>query len=222
MRQLIALGDSHLYALKLAAELGLLVSDRNEFCIVGGATAVGLRNPNSSTDALNIFKGVMETSDRSSYVLTHLGEVDCGFVIWWRAQKYNESVKRQFESSLLAYKKFIEDIYLLGYHKICITGASLPTIRDGVDYGDVANKRSEVKVSIHDRTQLTLAYNAELKDYATRSSIYFFDIADGILDNKKKIVSDFFRDPDPTDHHLDDAKICGMWALACNKFLHSR
>jgi len=40
MSHLIALGDSHLESLKLAADLGLLLSDSNEFCIVPGATAV--------------------------------------------------------------------------------------------------------------------------------------------------------------------------------------
>lgn len=81
MCRLIALGNSHLDALKLAADLGLFLSEKNEFCIVPGATAVGLRNPNSITDTLNIFKGVVDNRDKSSYVMTHLGEVDCGFVI---------------------------------------------------------------------------------------------------------------------------------------------
>lgn len=221
MRQLIALGDSHLEALKLAADLGLLVSDNNEFCIVPGATAVGLRNPNSITDALNLFRGTLDKKDRTSFILTHLGEVDCGFVIWWRAQKYKESIEKQFTDSLSTYQNFIIELRSIGYKKICITGASLPTIRDGVDYGEVANKRSEIQVSIHDRTKLTLAYNAALKKFADRSSFYFFDIADATLNNKENIVCDFFRNSDPTDHHLDKTKVCGIWAMSCNNFLRS-
>lgn len=221
MSHLIALGDSHLESLKLAADLGLLVSDDNEFCIVPGATAVGLKNPNSVTDALNLFKNVINNNDRSSYVLTHLGEVDCGFVIWWRAKKYGESIDKQVSDSLSAYQNFITEIRSIGYEKICITGASLPTIRDGVDYGDVSNKRSEIQVSIHDRTQLTLAYNAALKDFAAHASISFFDIADAVLNNKENVVCDFFRNSDPTDHHLDKTKVCGIWAMTCNNFLRS-
>lgn len=106
----------------------LLFSDSNDFCIVPGATAVGLRNPNSITDALNIFRCVVEKSSKSSYVLIHLGEVDCGFVIWWRAKRYGESIQKQVKESLIVYQDFIRELSSIGYEKICIAGASLPTI----------------------------------------------------------------------------------------------
>lgn len=221
MRKLIVLGDSHLDALKLAADLGLLISDENEFCIVPGATAVGLRNPNSITDAINIFRDTLVHKDTSSYVLTHLGEVDCGFVIWWRAHKYGDPVYKQFKESLTAYQNFIEEISSGGYTKVCITAASLPTIRDGIDLGSVANKRSEIKVSLYDRTQLTLEYNSALREFANRSSVLFFDISNALLNKRENVVSDFFRNNDPTDHHLDKTKVCGIWALECNRFLSS-
>lgn len=221
MSNLIALGDSHLEALKFAADLGLLLSDSNEFCIVPGATAVGLRNPNSITDALNIFRRVVAKKNKSSYILMHLGEVDCGFVIWWRAKKYGESIEKQVNDSLMAYQGFIRELRSIGYEKICIAGASLPTIKDGMDFGDVANKRSEIHISIHERTQLTLAYNAALKDFAAHFSVFYFDISDAILNKMENTVCDFFRSSDPTDHHLDKAKACGVWAIACNNFLRS-
>jgi hypothetical protein len=173
MINLLALGDSHLDALKFAADLGLLLSEDNEFCIVPGATAVGLRNPNSLTDAINIFRETLKNKNKSSYVLTHLGEVDCGFVIWWRAQKYGDSIHKQFNESINAYRDFINEILSFGYEKICISAASLPTIRDGIDFGTIANKRSEIQVSIYDRTQLTLEYNNALKEFAVQSSVFF-------------------------------------------------
>ena len=173
MKSLIALGDSHLDALKLAADLRLLASDSNEFCIVPGATAVGLRNPNSITDAINIFREALKNKPTSSHILTHLGEVDCGFVIWWRAQKYGDSIDKQFKESIKAYQDFIHEVLASGYRKVCITAASLPTIRDGIDFGTVANKRSEIQVSLHDRTQLTLAYNNTLREFAAQSSVFF-------------------------------------------------
>ncbi|MFN8432892.1 MAG: hypothetical protein U0V18_02680 [Anaerolineales bacterium] len=221
MPRLIALGDSHLEALKHAAALNLLLSEENEFCIVPGATAVGLRNPNSATQALEIFKKVLEKGNRASHVILHIGEVDCGFVIWWRAQKYGEPITVQFNDSLISYKRFIDDVLLMGYRKICITGASLPTIRDGVDFGDVANKRSEVQVSLYERTQLTLKYNQVLREFSVQRSLDYFDLSDAFLDKKEKILNDLFRNPISTDHHLDVQKTCGVWAYVCNRFLAS-
>ena len=79
--QLLALGDSHLDALKYAADLGVLIVRSSCFLIVPGATVVGLRNPNSLTDAVNIFRTSLFNQPVNSHVIIHLGEVDCGFVI---------------------------------------------------------------------------------------------------------------------------------------------
>lgn len=221
MCKLLALGDSHLEALKLASELELLSSEAEEFCIVPGATAVGLRNPNSLTDALNIFRDAIAKQENDTHILLHLGEVDCGFVIWWRALKYGETVNRQFKESLLAYMDFALEVRRMGFEKICITGASLPTIRVGIDFGEVANKRSEISVDISDRTDLTLEYNTSLMTFAARSSFHYFDISDAVLNRSHGVVSDYFRNPDPVDHHLDKSKVAGVWALMCNRFLET-
>ncbi|BAW96820.1 hypothetical protein NIES970_17620 [[Synechococcus] sp. NIES-970] len=47
---------------------------------VGGATASGLENPNSITQAFSIFKTNLENS-KAKIVIVLLGEVDTGFVI---------------------------------------------------------------------------------------------------------------------------------------------
>lgn len=217
MNKLLALGDSHLESLKAAAELGLLHFDKPEFCIVPGATAVGLRNPNSITNAIAIFREAVQRASPAHHILIHLGEVDCGFVMWWRQSKYGESIDMQVSESISAYENFIKELQGMGFTKICITGASLPTIRDGVDFGSVANKRSEVTVSIKDRTQLTLQYNRSLSAMASDLGCSYFDLSDAFVNVNTGLVSDFFRHPDPSDHHLDPSKTIGVWALACNK-----
>lgn len=217
---LVALGDSHLAALKFAADLGILNVGSNYFSIVPGATAVGLRNPNSLTDAVNIFKTSLLNQPLDSHVLIHLGEVDCGFVIWWRAKKYCESVNLQFQESIDAYSQFLEEVLENGFVKLCIAGASLPTIRDGVDFNDIANKRSAISVGIQQRTELTLKYNHELNKLANQFGICYFDITDGVLDRSSNLVHDFFRNPDSRDHHLDKQKIVGIWAAKCNSFVN--
>lgn len=218
-RSLLVLGDSHLEALKFAADLNLLEVHNHSFTIVPGATAVGLRNPNSLTDALNIFKHSLSNQSLDSYVLLHLGEVDCGFVIWWRAEKYGESIDIQLKESIEAYSNFLKEIIEKGFKKICVTGASLPTIKDGFNLGQVANKRSEILVSMKLRTQLTLKYNLDLEKIAKSLGLFYFDITDAVLDKSNMFVHDFFLKEDRTDHHLDSLKTVGVWADKCNNFI---
>ena len=218
-RHLVAIGDSHLEALQLAANLKILDVASSHFSIVPGATVIGLRNPNSLTDAIGIFRSSLMAQPLDSYVLIHLGEVDCGFVIWWRAKKYGESIERQFQESIDAYHQFLVEIIEKGFNRICIAGASLPTIKDEVDMSNVANKRAEISIGIKQRTELTLRYNQALIELAKSFGISYFDISDIVLDKTSNLVHDFFRNPDASDHHLDREKVTGVWAMKCNAFV---
>jgi len=218
-RHLVALGDSHLEALELAANLNILDVGSSNFSIVPGATVVGLRNPNSLTDAIGTFRSSLKAQPQDSHVLIHLGEVDCGFVIWWRAQKYGESVERQLKESIDAYRQFLIEVMERGFVRLCIAGASLPTIRDEVNMSGVANKRAEISVSIRQRTDLTLRYNRLLHETAKNLGINYFDISDAVLDRSSNLVHDFFRHPNESDHHLDKQKVVGIWATKCNAFV---
>ena len=218
-RNLIALGDSHLEALEFAANLNILDVETSHFSIVPGATVIGLRNPNSLTDAISIFRSSLMKQPRNSHVLIHLGEVDCGFVIWWRAEKYGESIESQFQKSIDAYRQFLVEIIEMGFGKLCIAGASLPTIRDGIEMNDVANKRADITVGIKERTELTRKYNQALIELAKNLRISYFDISDVVLDKSSNLIHDFFRNPDSSDHHLDKQKVAGIWAVKCNTFL---
>lgn len=215
----LALGDSHLEALSLAKQLNILEVERTEICIVPGATIIGLRNPNSLTDAINIFRSFLIDKPRDSFVLTHMGEVDCGFVFWWRSIKYGESVEVQFKEGLEAYLHFLTEIKSAGFSRLCVAGASIPTIKDGVDMSDVANKRSEITVSLEDRTNLTLRFNKRLAELCRDNGIKYFDLTDVLLDRSSNLVCDYFRNPDARDHHLDKSKVVAIWASKCNDFL---
>jgi hypothetical protein len=216
---LLALGDSHLEALKYAADLGILNVGSSHFSIVPGATVVGLRNPNSLTNATNIFRSSLMAQPADAHVIIHLGEVDCGFVIWWREQRYGESVEKQFRESIDAYGQFLDEMLGRGFSKLCITGASLPTIRDEIDLTDAGTKRSEIKISLNQRTELTLRYNSALEELARNMGLGYFDITGAILERSSNLVHEFFLNPDLSDHHLDKKKIVGVWAAKCNAFV---
>ena len=214
-RKWLFLGDSHLETIKWGADNGFLYGE-SEFCIVPGATAVGMRNPNSITNALAIFREASLPQIQGATPVVHLGEVDCGFVIWWRAKKLGESIDTQLLEAVEAYFEFIDSLIEAGYRTVVVTGATMPTIIDGQDWGDVANKRREVSASLSERIALTKSYNAELRKSAERRKLPFLDISDTITDSSGAVSAEF-RNPDPLDHHLNKETAGIVWASRLNR-----
>lgn len=216
MVQWLIFGDSHVAAFERAAELGW-IRNPSAFLSVGGATAVGMRNPNSATNALQTFREALLPVRPGCIPVMHLGEVDCGFVIWYRALKYNESVEAQLAASLAAHIEFVDQLLAAGYPTVVLTGASMPTIGDGEVSGDVANKRSEISVTRRDRTQLTQTYNARLRELAAARGVPFIDIADMVIDPDTGEINPIFCHNDPGNHHLHPERSGRVWASRLNE-----
>ncbi len=209
-------GDSHIKSIRKAAQMGLLDWAAG-MQVVEGATAVGLRNPNSVTDALNIFRSALIPAAPKTIPVIQLGEVDCGFVIWYRAMKYRESVSAQMAESLAAYFEFVDELLADGYENVVVTSPILPTIRDGQDWGDVANARREVTATLRDRTCLTIEYAEGLRRGAAARGQPFIDFSGDLLDPATGVLNEAFRHPNPADHHLHPAKSAQLWASHLNR-----
>ncbi|WP_339947424.1 hypothetical protein [uncultured Albimonas sp.] len=206
------LGDSHAVYFKAAAEAGRLGRRRASYCIVPGATAAGMRNPNSMTDALSRFRASLAwTGPRTLHVI-QLGEVDCGFVIWLRARRHGEGVGAQLDASLEAYAAFVREAQALGRRRIVITAATPPTLRDCAAVGEVADARREVTATQAQRTALTLDYNDRLESLAARLGVDWADATSDLLDPATGLVAERFRNADPADHHLDIPAAAEVWA----------
>ena len=183
-----------------------------DVCLVGGATAQGAVNPNSKTDALNIFEKKIKNTNADK-ILIMLGEVDCGFVIWVRAKRYNISVDEQVNICVNNLFSFIDNILMTTNYKkedIIITGAVLPTIQDSTDKKYLSGARSEVDVSQIERTKKTIEYNNLLKKNCDKYGYIYIEITGDII-SKEGIVKNEFLSTDPADHHLDNNKTCNLW-----------
>lgn len=183
-------------------------------CIVQGATNMGLANPHSKTQAMPIFKEHLKKVKRHDYVVLMLGEVDCGFVIWYRAQKYNMSIESQFETSVENYLRLIDNILLTATKRVIVVSTPLPTIPDSqvTPVGEVANKRLEVKASLSERTSLTRRYNLRLKEACMQRNIVYLDCEKDILDPQTNTVRTKFLNEDPADHHLSSKEFANILA----------
>jgi hypothetical protein len=173
---------------------------------VPGATALGLANPNSKSNALAKFEAQLGHITAEDFTLFLLGEVDCGFVIWYRAAKMGLSVESQLEESLSNYRNFVRDSGLPP-EKTIICCAPLPTIGDEQNWGEVANARREITATIQQRTDLTRAYNQQLRAWCDAENRRFLDFESEITDPQTGLVAAQFLHPDPLDHHLNPTQI---------------
>ena len=211
-RVLYFIGDSHVMTPFAGVEAGLFKPYACRVEQVGGATAVGLRHPFSQTQALPIFQERLTPLDPQVTPVFQLGEVDCGFVIWVRAQRHGESVLEQLDASLEAYQGFLLWARNFGYRDVVVSSATLPTIRDGQLEGEVSHLRHEVKASQRDRTDLTLEYNLRLGAFCAAAGFRFADLTPHLLDPSTQLLAERFRHPNPLDHHLNPDEAAPVWA----------
>lgn len=174
------------------------------FCIVPGATASGLANPNSKTQALPRFKEYISKRVRKKdFMIVEFGEVDCGFAMWIRADRENITIAEQLDLTLKSYQEFLLLLSKSVRNKIIVVSAILPTISDNLPEGEIAKLRKEVKSSQSERTKLTLEFNKKLKNICELHDFKYLDLDRSLLDKKNGLVKSNYRNENPADHHLN-------------------
>ncbi|WP_417674210.1 hypothetical protein [Roseibium sp.] len=222
MSRLLLLGDIYVQQLNGVAVQYQFdnIPDNRELEIdvlcVGGVTPQGAVNPNASFDGMDVFKEqLMDLEEgKYDYVGIMLGEVDCGFVFWYLAQKNKVSIFDQLERSLQNYEKFVTSYILPKYEpeRVCIFGSVLPTIPDDADKKFLKGARAEVKATQYQRTALTLVYNSRLQSLARKLGVYYIDITLETIDFSKGILNEAYSNPDPANHLLDEGRAAPLLA----------
>lgn len=199
MREILVFGDSHSPVFNHPLFKEKFPNLFFNVLTVIGATASGLENPNSTTQAYPVFReAVRQTAAKQIIVM--LGEVDTGFVIWYRAQKYREPVAAMMDKAITSYSRFLVELKMR-FEVVCIS-APLPTIQDGNDWGDVANARREVTASQLERTALTLEFNRIMQRFCAQNGIRYIMLDDLSL-GEHGIVKAGLLNSDSSDHHYD-------------------
>ncbi len=170
MREILILGDSHTPIFNHELFKEKFPDLFFNIHTVVGATASGLENPNSKTKAYPIFREAIKKST-AKQVIVMLGEVDTGFVIWYRAQKYQESVASMMDKAIESYSRFLLEL-AMRFEVVCIS-TPLPTIQDGNDWGDIANARRDVTALLVERTALTLEFNRIMQLFCRQNNIRY-------------------------------------------------
>ena len=194
------LGDSHTHIFRHINGKAICPELRFRVTAVRGATAFGLGNPNSRTNAYQIFADRLSRMRRKYVVLFMLGEVDVGFLVWLKAQQSGRRPEQVMEEALERYFAFLEK-HLADIGALIIASAPLPTIPDEGQVGEVAKARAEVKATQRERTRLTLRYNARLRDWAQRHGAYYLDLDQPALDPETGLVRETLLRENRSDHH---------------------
>lgn len=205
----ICLGDSHVQVMRHVHVPGFWFRPEP----LEGATASGILNPNSKTHAFSTFTERLVRAKPWQHVLLQLGEVDCGFVIWHRAQRHGLSVDEQLQTTLENYEKFIGHIRALGLRSMMVLSAPLPTITDyPSDWGEVANLRKEITATQQERTDLTIRFNDGVARICARLGVRFVDATTDQLDAETGLIAREFVRASTLDHHLADEPYAALIA----------
>ena len=199
MREILILGDSHTPIFNHELFKEKFPDLFFNIHTVVGATASGLENPNSKTKAYPIFREAIKKST-AKQVIVMLGEVDTGFVIWYRAQKYQESVASMMDKAIESYSRFLLEL-AMRFEVVCIS-TPLPTIQDGNDWGDIANARRDVTALLVERTALTLEFNRIMQLFCRQNNIRYL-MLDGLSLGEGGTVKTDLLNSDCNNHHYD-------------------
>lgn len=205
LEKILVIGDSHVEVFSHRNFIQAFPLTYFRVCSVGGATASGLENPNSTTQAFKKFDEALHQKDYDK-ILVMLGEVDTGFVIWYRAKKYQADVNEMLKETVDTYIGFIKTLQAFG--PVVVISTPLPTIDDS-SRGEVANARREVEATQRERTVLTLEFNRQILQFCQDQNINYLDLDEECLGEDDLVRSDL-KHKDPGDHHYDIGKYSKM------------
>lgn len=207
---ILVLGDSHTFL------FSLINSEQYRFdiCYVSGATAQGMVNSNSSTNALCIFREKVSVGKRFNKILIMLGEVDCAYLIWVRSSREGIDIDAQIDLCVKNLFDFIKNTLIdeLSYNcsDIIVLGAHLPAIRDDVDRSLIAGARAEVDASQYLRTQKTLLYNSTLQEASLALGCKYIDITSHLIGGCG-VIKDEFLCEEPGNFHIRAEMTSPLW-----------
>ena len=204
-RLLFCVGDSHSRVFDALSVDGGLRHTVVDVHWVLGATALGLANPNSRTHALEQFRSALRHVPAEETLVVVLGEVDCGFLVWHRAQQRGTAVRDEAATSLARFTEFLESLLAEGRTSLVVALVPPPTVPDYRQWAGLDNARRHVTASLEERTALTREYNDRLRAWAAAHDVRVLDYEQDLLDPRTGLVDERFRNPDPLSHHLERA-----------------
>ena len=211
-QRILVLADSHAGVFEYAFDHDLLVPHLLNCEIVGGATAGGLNNDHSVTAAFAKFQTALRRFATYDVVVIMLGEVDCSFALWHRAQQRGETAFQQIPRAMQGIERLLD--WGMQQHAQChfvLAGGILPTIRDDQIDQQYYELRRSIRATQRERSDLVRAFNQALADLAARRGLPYIDITAQTIDPERGVLRDEFLVQDMVDHHQSQAMTAALW-----------
>lgn len=189
--------------------------ETTEVLTVTGATLSGLRNPNSSTDAMRTFRlGVK--AGAPGRLVAMLGEVDAGFLVWTRTDDRN-SVAATLRDCSGNLEHFLLSTPAAG---IAIVEVPPPTIVSYTEWGGLGGARSTCGASLADRQWSTDLLNGLYRELCATHGWAFISLSNFVdLDPADHRPTREWRSADANDHHLDSGRLGRELSLSLRDWL---
>jgi len=196
--KVLVIGDSHAQVFNLRSLKYFFGNYDYLVEWVGGATVSGLENPNSHTKTLAKLQRRIKNY-KPDFIICLFGEVDCGFVIWHRAKRHGESIKRMFNQAVERYGRFLLELKNKSF--VIVLSTPLPTLADYRDFpGKYDNSRNDIKVSQRKRTSLTLFFNRKIQEFCECHGIKYISLDKECLGDNGLVKEELINNQE-TDYH---------------------
>jgi hypothetical protein len=199
-RDVFVLGDSHsrIFNSDLLKKKTPLINWKVH--AVQGATLSGLSNPSSKTGAIQVFNDLIKKSSGRLMVF-QLGEVDTGYVIWYRAERDGVDSSAAAAKALTNYKNLL--LAARAHNDVIVVSAPLPTLEDGNQKGAVQRIRASLQCSKKQRTELTCWFNKEMENWCNAHQISYINL-DSYSVGEDGCVSASLVHENQANHHYDE------------------
>lgn len=206
--EILLIGDSHTAHIKKFNNPYINITTLK----IGGATAQGLLNYNSSRKTLTKILKFFNTHDykKYNYIFLCFGEVDCNSAIWYYKNKYKTSLNTQLDRSIDNYENFIKTYILTRFNKdkIILMSPILPNVPDSMYNKQRPSLRTEMFINQQDRTMLTDKFSQKLLQMANKNNYTVITINDKLRDiNTGLIKEKYFT----ASAHLPSLESINLW-----------
>lgn len=213
-RRILVIGDSHGGIFEYCFDRGLLSPHWLNCEIVAGATAYGLNNDHAATGAWHKFSAALERFSRFDVVVIVLGECDCSYALWKKAESCSIVPTKLIAHSLRGISRLVAKISSSPcVRRIILVGACLPSIEDRMASSQENVLRREIAATQRERTNLVLEYNRRLAGLAEELGVKYFDLTDETMDKQTGLLSRSYA-AGPDDHHLSHSASGLLWTKA--------
>ena len=213
-RAVLVCGDSHSEVWRFIGRLSA-TKRTGRTCVginvivnkVPGASAMGLRNPLSQTQAHSKFTRMLQSLEiEKKAVVFALGSVDLDFILILKMLSGEDcSIQQLIENSVSGLFNFIDSLIakeIVSLDQVCVQSVFPPCLESGNHLATVLkSKQEDSRVNeesleiptLRQRTHFALMFNEALLEESRKRGIEFLDFCSVLIDDETGVVQDRFR-----------------------------